>query len=313
MGVKDPLQREISLASTLVTGGRERKDYAAVKRRAAVRRTAQRTVAHAALIVGSVVMLFPLIWLVSTAFKKSGQEWVYPPVWIPDPIWWRNYIEAMAVLPVGFLRVVLNTLTITLTATAGTLFSCSLAAFSFARLRFKGRDFMFTLVISTMILPSAVTLIPQFLIFKTLGWLDSFLPLIVPFWLGSSAFSIFLLRQFFLTIPRELDEAARMDGASNFRIYWSVILPLAKPALATVLIFQVLWRWNDFMEPMIYISSMQNYTIALALRAFQNVRSQRINYLMALSSIQIAPIMILFFLAQKYFIKGITMSGIAGR
>jgi multiple sugar transport system permease protein len=164
-----------------------------------------------------------------------------------------------------------------------------------------------------MILPSAVTLIPQFLIFKTLGWLDSFLPLIVPFWLGSSAFSIFLLRQFFLTIPRELDEAARMDGASNFRIYWSVILPLAKPALATVLIFQVLWRWNDFMEPMIYISSMQNYTIALALRAFQNVRSQRINYLMALSSIQIAPIMILFFLAQKYFIKGITMSGIAGR
>ena len=300
-------------ASTHLSAAPDHEAYLADKRRAAVRRSAQRTIAHAVLILGSIVMLVPLAWLVSTALKKSGQEWVYPPVWIPNPIWWRNYIEAMNVLPVSFVRVVLNTLTITLLATTGTVFSCSLAAFSFARLRFKGRDFMFTLVISTMILPGAVTLIPQFLIFKTLGWLDSFLPLIVPFWFGSSAFSIFLLRQFFLTIPRELDEAARMDGASNLRIYWSIVMPLGKAALATVIIFQVLWRWNDFMEPMIYISGMEKYTIALALRAFQNVRSQRINYLMALSSIQIAPVMILFFLAQKYFIKGITMSGIAGR
>jgi ABC-type glycerol-3-phosphate transport system permease component len=287
--------------------------YQVAKRRAASRRVARRTITHIVLLVGSVIMLAPLAWLVSTSFKKSGQEWVYPPVWIPNPIYWQNYIEAMDVLPVPFYRYVFNTLLITCLATLGTVFSCSLAAFSFARLRFRGRDFMFALVISTMILPGAVTLIPTFLIFRYLGWLDTFLPLIVPFWLGSSAFSIFLLRQFFLTIPMELDEAARMDGASSLRIYRSIVLPLAKPALATVVIFQVLWRWNEFMEPMIYLNSMENYTVALALRAFQNVRSQRINYLMALSAIQVAPVMILFFVAQKYFIRGISLSGISGR
>jgi multiple sugar transport system permease protein len=258
-------------------------------------------------------MTIPLLWLLSTAFKKSGQEWAFPPVWIPSPIWWRNYVEAMEVLPIPFYRYVLNTLTITVFGTLGTAISCSLAAFSFARLRFKGRNFMFGLVISTMMLPGVVTLIPTFLIFRTLGWLNTFLPLIVPAWFGSSAFSIFLLRQFFLTIPADLDESARIDGASSFRIYWNVILPLAKPALATVIVFQVLWRWNDFLQPMIYLDTMENYTIALALRTFQNIRSQRINYLMALSSIQIAPVMVLFFLAQKYFIQGITLTGMGGR
>ena len=285
----------------------------AAKRRAAVRRAALRLVGHIVLIAGSIVMIIPLLWLLSTAFKKTGQEWAFPPVWIPHPIWWRNFLEAMDVLPVPFHRTVLNTLTITVFATLGTVVSCTLAAFSFARLRFKGRDFMFGLVISTMMLPGVVTLIPTFLVFRYLGWLDTFLPLIVPFWLGSSAFSIFLLRQFFMTIPRELDEAARIDGASNFRIFWNVVLPLAMPALATVIIFQVLWRWNEFMEPMIYLNTMNNYTIALALRAFQNVRSQRVNYLMALSSLQIAPVMVLFFLAQRYFIRGITLTGLAGR
>jgi multiple sugar transport system permease protein len=273
----------------------------------------QKTIAHLFLAIGSLIFLLPLLWMLSTAFKKTGQEWVFPPVWIPNPIWWRNYPEAMAVLPVPFYRYVLNTLIITLGSTAGTLFSASLAAFSFARLRFKGRDFLFILVLSTLMLPSAVTLIPTFLIFRTLGWLDTFLPLIVPSWLGSSAFSIFLLRQFFMTIPRELDEAARIDGASNFRIFWNIIIPLAQPALATVIIFQVLWRWNDFMEPLIYLNSMENYTIALALRTFQNIRSQRINYLMALSSLQILPVLVLFFSAQKYFIRGITLTGLSGR
>lgn len=283
------------------------------KRMARIRRGSLTGVAHIVLICGSTVMIIPLLWLISTAFKKTGQEWAFPPVWIPRPIWWRNYLEAMDVLPVPFYRYVLNTLTITLFATLGTAVSASLAAFSFARLRFKARDLMFGLVISTMMLPSAVTMIPTFLIFRTLGWLNTFLPLIVPYWLGSSAFSIFLLRQFFLTIPRDLDEAAKIDGASNFRIYWNIILPLARPALATVIIFQILWRWNEFMQPMIYLDSMGKYTIALALRTFQNVRSQRVNYLMALSSLQIAPVMILFFLAQKYFIQGITLTGMGGR
>jgi multiple sugar transport system permease protein len=278
------------------------------KRVARVQRSLMRAVSHGVLLCGSVVMIVPLLWLLSTAFKKTGQEWAFPPVWIPRPIWWRNYLEAMEILPVPFHRYVFNTLIITVLATSGTVVSASLAAFAFARLRFKGRNFMFGLVISTMMLPGVVTMIPTFLIFRTLGWLNTFLPLIVPYWLGSSAFSIFLLRQFFMTIPRDLDEAARIDGASNFRIYWNIILPLAKSALATVIIFQVLWRWNEFMQPMIYLDSM-----ALALRAFQNVRSQRINYLMALSSLQIAPVMVLFFLAQKYFIRGITLTGMGGR
>jgi len=284
-----------------------------LRRKAAFQRAVLRAVGHLVLLAGSIVMIVPLLWLVSTAFKKTGSEWAFPPVWIPRPIWWRNYLEAMDVLPVPFVRYVWNTLVITVSATLGTAISCSLAAFSFARLRFKGRDTMFALVISTMMLPGVVTLIPTFLIFRTLGWLNTFLPLIVPAWFGGSAFSIFLLRQFFLTIPKELDEAAKIDGASNFRIYWSVILPLARPALATVVIFQILWRWNEFMLPMIYLDGMEKYTIALALRTFQNVRSQRINYLMALSSLQIAPVMILFFLAQKYFIQGITLTGMGGR
>jgi multiple sugar transport system permease protein len=278
-----------------------------------LRRVVLRVIGQGALVAGAVVMLVPLLWMLSTAFKRTGQEWVFPPVWIPNPIWWQNYPEAMAVLPVPFHRYVLNTLTITLGATCGTLLSASLAAFAFARLRFKGRDTMFVLVISTMMLPSIVTMIPTFIIFRTLGWLDTFLPLIVPSWLGGSAFSIFLLRQFFLTIPRELDEAARMDGASSLRIYWSILLPLAQPALATVIILQVLGHWNDFMDPLIYLNRMENYTVALALRTFQNVRSQRVNYLMALSTLQVLPIMVLFFMAQKYFIRGITLTGLGGR
>jgi ABC-type glycerol-3-phosphate transport system permease component len=219
----------------------------------------------------------------------------------------------MFALPVPFYVYVVNTVVITITATLGTVLTSSMAAYAFARLRFPGRTFMFLLVISTMMLPSAVTLIPKFIIFRYLGWLDTFLPLTVPFWLGGTAFSIFLLRQFFMTIPRELDEAARMDGASSFQIFWWVILPLSGPALATVVIFQVWSHWNDFIDPLIYINTSSKYTIALALRTFQNVRSQRINYLMAMSVIQVLPVVVLFFAAQKYFIRGIHLSGLSGR
>ena len=268
---------------------------------------------HVVLAAGGVAMLLPLLWMLSTALKPSGQEMIFPPTFIPRPPAWANYVDAMNALPVPFYRAVFNTLIVTVGATLGTVISCSLAAFSFARLRFKGRDAMFLMVISTMMLPSVVTLIPTFLVFRALGWINTFLPLIVPSWFGSSAFSIFLLRQFFLTIPRDLDEAARIDGASSLRILWTVIIPLATPALLTVIIFQVMWRWNDFLEPMIYLNSMPKYTIALALRAFQNVHSPRINYLMALSSLQVLPVIILFFFAQKYFIRGISLTGVGGR
>jgi multiple sugar transport system permease protein len=268
---------------------------------------------HVLLLAGSVVMLIPLVWMLSTSLKKSGQEWIFPPVWIPDPIWWRNYLEATNALPVPFYVYVVNTFVITFNATLGTVLTSSLAAFAFARLRFPGRNLMFLLVISTMMLPGAVTLIPRFLIFRYLGWLDTFLPLIIPYWFGGTAFSIFLLRQFFMNLPRELDEAALMDGASSLQIYWRVILPLAGPALASVTIFQVWGHWNEFLDPLIYINSMEKYTIALALRTFQNIRSQRVNYLMAVSLLQVLPVLILFFSAQKYFIRGVQLSGLSGR
>lgn len=286
---------------------------AAARRKGAVRRLARNLIGHILLIAGAIVMSIPMAWMLSTSLKRTGQEWIFPPVWIPDPVWWPNYLEAMNALPVPFYVYMINTLVITFNATLGTVLTSSLAGFAFARLRFPARNFMFLLVISTMMLPAAVTLIPRFLIFRYLGWLDTFLPLIIPYWFGGTAFSIFLLRQFFMSLPRELDEAARMDGASSLQIYWWVILPLSGPALATVIIFQVWDHWNEFMGPLIYINSMEKYTIALALRTFQNIRSQRINYLMAVSMLQVIPVVILFFAAQKYFIRGIQLSGLSGR
>ncbi|MHB0878524.1 MAG: carbohydrate ABC transporter permease [Anaerolineae bacterium] len=272
-----------------------------------------KVLAHAVLIVMSFAMILPMLWMLSTSLKVSGKEWVFPPELIPQPFYWHNYAEFMSVLPVPFYRYIVNTLTITVFATLGTVLTSSLAAFSFARLRFWGRNRMFLLVISTMMLPGAVTLVPTFLIFKELNWLNTFLPLTVPYWLGGTAFSVFLLRQFFLGLPYELDEAARMDGASSFWIFARIALPLSGPALASVVIFQVLDHWNAFMGPLIYLNSMQKYTLSLALRVFQNTRSQRINYLMAASMVQVLPVIILFFLAQRYFIRGISVTGLTGR
>lgn len=289
---------------------------AGAKRRGGVRgiyRILVRLVIHATLIVGSLAMMLPMLWMISTSLKPTGQEWVFPPKWIPQPIQWRNYMEFGKVLPVPFYRYVINTLTITVFATLGTLLTSSLAGFSFARLRFWGREKVFFLVISTMMLPGAVTLVPTFLIFRYLKWLNTFLPLTVPYWLGGTAFSVFLLRQFFMSLPYELDEAARMDGASNFWIYYRIAMPLSGPALISVLIFQVLDHWNAFMGPLIYINSMHKYTLSLALRVFQNERSQRVNLLMAASMVQVLPVIIFFFVAQRYFIKGISVTGLAGR
>ncbi len=268
---------------------------------------------HGLLLVGSAVMIMPLIWLVSTSLKKTGTEFIYPPQWIPKPVAWDNYIKFSSMLPVPFYRYIANTLFITVTATLGTLMTSSLAAFAFARLRFQGRNVLFMVVISTMMLPGIVTLIPTFLVFKALRWLDSPLPLIVPYYFGGTAFSIFLMRQFFMSLPLELDEAARIDGASSFQIYRRIVLPLAQPVLATVAIFQVLGHWNDFMGPLIYLNSLPKFTMTLALRNFQSTRSQRVNYLMAASAIQILPVIILFFAAQKYFVQGIQLTGLSGR
>ena len=205
-----------------------------------------------------------------------------PPKWIPDPFVWSNYSEAFRA--VAFHEYIWNTARIVFFATAGTLVTASLAAYSFARLRFPLREPLFLLVLSTIMLPSIVTLIPTFIVFRTLGWIDTFMPLIVPLWFGGGAFNIFLFRQFFMTIPLELDEAARIDGASNFRIYWGVILPLSKPVLATIAVFAFIHHWNDFFEPLIYLQSPENWTMAIGLRGFRGLYSTEWNLMMAAST-----------------------------
>jgi multiple sugar transport system permease protein len=266
---------------------------------------------HLVLSFFGLALLTPLIWLISTSLKEPSDIFVLPPTWIPDPVRWQNYPEALAAQPFG--RFFLNTLTITILATLGTVLTASAAAFAFARLRFPLRSFWFGVVISTLMLPAIVTLIPTFILFRWLGWIDTFYPLIVPYWFGGGAFNIFLLRQFFLTIPLELDEAARMDGASNYRIYWQIILPLAQPALATVVIFGIINHWNEFVLPLIYLHSRENWTMAIGLQGFKDLYSTQWHWLMAASTLMVLPLIVLFFSAQRYYLEGIQMSGIAGR
>lgn len=256
-------------------------------------------------------MLLPFIWAISTSLKPTGQEFTYPPQWIPKPIMWGNYKKALTILPFGaFLK---NTIVITITCMCGNILTASLAGFAFARLRFPGRDPLFMLCLSTMMLPYAVTMIPQFILYRYLGWIDTLLPLTVPAWLGGNAFFIFLCRQFFMTIPYELDDAARIDGAGEWQIWYRIMLPLSQPVVATMAIFSLVTHWNDFMGPLIYLHSMEKRTVAIGLRTFIDTDSSAWNYLMAAAVATTIPILILFFSAQKYFIEGVVMSGLAGR
>lgn len=259
----------------------------------------------------ALVLALPLVWLISTSLKTGPQTFIMPPEWIPEPVVWQNYPDAFRAVP--FQKYFWNTLTVVLWATVGTLVSASLTAFAFARLRFPGRSFLFMLVLSTIMLPSIVTLIPTFIVFRNLKWINTFLPLTVPYWLGGGAFNIFLFRQFFMTIPFELDEAARIDGASNFRTYWTILLPLSKPVLATVAIFSFIYHWNDFFLPLVYLQSNSKWTMAIGLQGFKDLYSTSWNLMMAASTAMILPLLILFFFTQRYFISGIHMSGIAGR
>jgi len=251
--------------------------------------------------------LAPLIWVLTTSLQPGGG---LSQIEIPNPPRWQNYADVLTILPLPAFF--LNTVIITVTSVVGTVLTSSLVAFSLARLRWPGRNLMFTLVIITMMLPGVVTLVPGFLIFRYLGWLDTFLPLIVPAWTGG-AFYVFLTRQFFMSIPLEMDQAARIDGASNFQIYWRVILPLAQPVLATVAVFSFLFAWNDFLQPSIYLSSTEHYTLSLGLVMYQGRYGNSWNLVMAAATYTIIPVLLLFFAAQRYFIKGIQLTGLAGR
>jgi len=262
---------------------------------------------HFFLIVCSVAFLIPFIWMISTSLKPDSEILVWPPQWIPHPFQWSNYPQALTFVP--FFRYFLNTLLYGVSTVVGTALSCTIVAYGFARIEWPERNFLFALMLATMMLPYQALMIPLFLLFRALGWTGTFLPLIVPSFFGN-AFFIFLLRQFFKTIPQALVDAARIDGCSEFRIFAQIILPLAKPAIATVALFQFINAWNDFLGPIIYLNSQSMYTISLGLQDFLGSYGSQWGYLMAASVTATLPIIILFFFTQKTFIQGITLTGI---
>jgi ABC-type glycerol-3-phosphate transport system permease component len=270
----------------------------------------QKSFIYLLLIGFSVLFIFPFIWMVGTSLTSSGMVLDRARPIIPLHPVWHNYIEALTVLPFGiFLK---NTLTISILSVIGQTLSASLVAFAFARLKFPGRDALFILVLSTMMLPPQVTMIPTFIMFTIPGWIDSLKPLIIPSFFGGGAFFIFLLRQFFLTIPAELEDAARIDGCSSFGIYRHVIMPLSKPALTAVALFSFIGHWNDFLGPLIYTQSMDKKTLALGLNAFKGLHGTEYNLMMAASVAVLVPIIVIFFFSQKYFVEGVVTSGVKG-
>ncbi|MFC5449086.1 carbohydrate ABC transporter permease [Paenibacillus aestuarii] len=269
-----------------------------------------RILVYAILIAGSFLMITPFVWLLRSSLMDNNQIFIFPPQWIPSPFKWSNFSEALTTAP--FLTYFINTMTIELFVTSGVLISSTLAAYSFARLRWPGRDTVFGILLTTLMMPYAVTLIPTFMFWRFLGAIDSYLPLIIPAWFGGGAFNIFLMRQFFMTIPKELEEAAYIDGAKPFTVVWKVILPLAKPAFIVISIFTFIDVWNDFLGPLIYLNSSDKFTLAIGLNSFKGELHAQWGYLMAASLAIVMPIIVLFFVAQRYFIEGIALTGIKG-
>jgi ABC-type glycerol-3-phosphate transport system permease component len=268
-----------------------------------------RVVLYCVLALGAVVFSAPLVWMISTSLKPEGLVYQIPIVWIPPEPRWDNYPRAWNVLP--FSTFYANTAFITVVNIIGLVLSSSLVAFGFARIRFWGRNTIFIILLATMMLPSQVTLIPIYLFWATLGAVNTFWPLIVPQWL-TNAYNVFLLRQFFMTINTELDDAARIDGAGWLRIYWNILMPLSKPALGVIAIQAFAWNWNNFFDPLIYLNEPRKFTIAIGLRLFQTQQSQQIPQVMAMTVVALIPVLIVFYIAQAKFIQGIVISGVKG-
>lgn len=266
---------------------------------------------HIVLIVLSVFFVFPLLWLLSTSLKTDLQVFVVPPELIPKPFLWKNYTNLWTYFP--YFLFLKNTVLVVVLSVAGVLLTAPLVGYAFARLRWPGRDFFFLILLGTMMLPSQVTLIPLYLLFSKLGWINTFMPLWVPAWFGGGAFYVFLIRQFLMSIPRDLEESAFIDGAGYMRIYTNIMLPLIPPVLTTVAIFQFMGSWNDFIGPLIYLNDQSKYTLSLGLRIFQQQSSQsqgEIGMMMAATAISVVPVIVFFFLAQKKFIEGVVLTGI---
>lgn len=264
---------------------------------------------YVVLIALSISFLAPFALMVSTSLKIEERIFTEHIEWIPNPIRWQNYAEALQSFP--FLLYLRNTLFVCALVVVGTVISSALPAYGFARLRWKGRDVMFLIMLATIMLPAQVTMLPVFVMFRTIGWTGTYLPLVVPPFFGS-AFAIFLLRQFFLTIPQELSDAARIDGCSEWRIFWQIIVPLSVPALATVALFAFIGAWTDFINPLVYLTDENTYTLAVGLQTFVGRHSSEWNLLMAAATVVTLPLMVVFFFTQRLFIEGITLTGIKG-
>jgi len=260
---------------------------------------------HFILIMGSIVMLFPFVWMILTSLKTYAESIQVPPVMIPEDFQWKNYQEVFTLLP--FFKFMMNTFIVTVLRTAGQLFLCSLAAYAFARIVFPGRNLLFVLALSVLMVPGQVFLLPQYMIMVKLGWLNTLQAVVVPGLF--SAFGTFLLRQFFMGLPKELEEAARLDGCNHFQIYWRIMLPLAKPGLIALGIFTILWSWNELMWPMIVNSSPEAMTLAVGLSSLQGQYGTNYPILMAGSFLAVLPMLILFIILQKQFIEGIAITG----
>ncbi|MDY0323631.1 MAG: carbohydrate ABC transporter permease [Candidatus Carbobacillus sp.] len=258
--------------------------------------------------LGGILMLLPFAWMISTSLKPANQVMVMPPIWIPHPIQWSNYAEAMRVAPLG--RYFLNSVIVTVLSTLGELITTILAAYAFSRLQFYGRDILFSILLGTMMVPGEVLLIPNFVTLTKLGWIDRYEALIVP-WLAS-VFAIFLLRQHFLSIPKELAYAAKVDGCSDSRFLWEVMVPLAKPAIITIVLLKAIGSWNAFLWPLIVTNSKEMRTLPVGLTAFRTDVGTIYELLMAASTLVILPMIILFLILQRYIVEGVSRAGIKG-
>lgn len=272
-----------------------------------------RVFVYAMLLVCVAIVMIPFFWMISTSLKSPAELFVHPPQWIPDPIRWSNYPDAWTALP--FTRFLFNTLFMTVLAMFAEILTAAIVAYGFARFRFPGREVLFILLLSTMMLPGILTLIPKFIMWRSVDRIDTFTPLTVAAWFVWGPSFVFLLRQFFLTIPREIEEAAVLDGASVPRIFWDIMLPLVRPALLAIAVLSFQANWNNFEGALIYLNTMQKYPMVLGLQFFGASLSREApqwHLMMAMSAMMAAPILALFFVAQKYFIEGLTVGAVKG-
>jgi multiple sugar transport system permease protein len=290
------------------------------KRQMQIRNVIGRIFIYLLLAFGALFVVFPFAYMISTSLKTEAQLFVWPIQWLPNPIQWQNYTQAFSELGqiapgLTFWRILANTLVITILAMSAELTAVSLVAYGFARFRFPGRDALFLVMLSTMMLPGIITLIPTFLIWRNLGLIDHYDPLVLGAWFGGGAWAVFLLRQFLLNLPPDMEEAAVVDGANTFQVYYMIILPLVKPALLALGVLMFQGNWNNFMGPLIYLNTTIQFPMILALKFFEGSLSNEApkwNYMMAMSAVMAAPLLALYFVAQKYFIEGLTVGAVKG-